>query len=81
VTLSSVGVVLTLLAGVPLQARSQGERAPRGPSSAYEHVFRELSAELAIHLRTMNAVPTRDLPVLNRLLAARGLDAERVDDP
>jgi hypothetical protein len=59
--------------------RSNLETGDGAPPAAYERVFGELSAELATHLGRLNALLTHELPALNRLLAARGLEPVRID--
>ena len=53
--------------------RSHLERGDGTPIDAYQAVFDELSAELDVHLRTLERMLSDDLPRLNRRLVEAGL--------
>ena len=53
--------------------RSHLERGDGTPIDAYQVVFDELSAELDVHLRTLERMFSEDLPRLNRRLVEAGL--------
>ena len=53
--------------------RSHLERGDGTPIDAYQAVFDELSAELDVHLRTLERMLSEDLPRLNRRLVEAGL--------
>ncbi len=53
--------------------RSHLERGDGTPIDAYQAVFNELSAELDVHLRTLERMLSEDLPGLNRRLEEAGL--------
>ena len=53
--------------------RSHLERGDGTPIGAYQAVFDELSAELDVHLRTLQRMLSDDLPRLNRRLVEAGL--------
>ena len=53
--------------------RSHLERGDGTPIDAYQAVFDELSAELDVHLRTLERMLSEDLPGLNRRLEEAGL--------
>ena len=53
--------------------RSHLERGDGTPIDAYQAVFDELSAELDVHLRTLERMFSEDLPRLNRRLVEAGL--------
>ena len=58
--------------------RSHLERGDGTPIGAYQAVFDELSAELDVHLRTLQRMLSDDLPRLNRQLVEAGLPRVQV---
>ena len=58
--------------------RSHLERGDGTPIGAYQAVFDELSAELDVHLRTLQRMLSDDLPRLNRRLVEAGLPRVQV---
>jgi len=60
--------------------RSRLERGDAAPSEAYQRVFEELSAQLAIQLRLLDQALGEDLPRLNERFAGAGLPTVVVRD-